>query len=195
MSDSATWRYEIQYGPDGETDYAWVYDLGNNLVCTTKTHHAIAIVAAMRGHASDQSLSVLIKQYALDLRRNASGGDDYPYEYAKATADYLEELIKRAKGNCTCAQAGFPDSCDNCDGLSPSAKEKALRSALERALKQGEDRQCFTFDLLQEIDAALSDTSTDREHGRHIPQTSPAPGCDSGSLSDTSIDCEGNDHA
>src|SRR4029453_2258838 len=50
-----------------------------------------------RDHAPDQSLSVLIKQYALDLRRNASGGDDYPYEYAKATADYLEELIKRAK--------------------------------------------------------------------------------------------------
>jgi hypothetical protein len=71
------------------------------------------------GHALDQSLSVLIKQYALDLRRNASGGDDYPYSFAKATADYLEELIKRAKGNCTCAQAGFPDSCDNCDGLAP----------------------------------------------------------------------------
>ena len=72
---------------------------------------------------SDQSLSVLIKQYALDLRRNASGGDDYPYEYAKATADYLEELIKRAKGNCTCAQAGFPDSCDSCDGLAPTPAE------------------------------------------------------------------------
>ena len=57
-----------------------------------------------------ENLAVLIKQYALDLRRNASGGDDYPYEYAKATADYLEELIKRAKGNCTCAQTGFQDS-------------------------------------------------------------------------------------
>jgi len=62
-------------------------------------------------------LAVLIKQYAIDLRRNASGGDDYPYEYAKATANYLEELVRRAKGNCTCAQAGFPDSCDNCDGV------------------------------------------------------------------------------
>jgi len=67
---------------------------------------------------AEQSLSALVKQYALDLRRNASGGGDYPYEYAKATADYLGELIKRAKGNCTCARAGFPDSCDNCDGIS-----------------------------------------------------------------------------
>jgi hypothetical protein len=40
------WRYEIQHGPDGETDYAWVYDENNNLVCTTKTHYAIAIVNA-----------------------------------------------------------------------------------------------------------------------------------------------------
>jgi len=86
-----------------------------------------------------EDLAVLIKQYALDLRRNASGGDDYPYEYAKATADYLEELIKRAKGNCTCAQAGFPDSCDNCDGFSqtPDRIEEAfghLAGALMQAI-------------------------------------------------------------
>lgn len=61
-------------------------------------------------------LDIAIKQYARDLRHNASGGDDYPFEFAKGVADYLETLIKRAKGNCSCAQAGFPDSCDNCDG-------------------------------------------------------------------------------
>lgn len=38
------WRYEIQHGPDGEADYAWVYDDKNNMVCVAKTHHAIAIV-------------------------------------------------------------------------------------------------------------------------------------------------------
>jgi len=65
-----------------------------------------------------EELAVLIKQYAIDLRRNAGGGDDYPHEFAKGVADYLGILIKRAKGDCTCAQAGFPDSCDNCDGLS-----------------------------------------------------------------------------
>jgi hypothetical protein len=41
------WRYEIQYGPDGEDYYAWVYDEKGNMVCTAKTHHAIAIVKAM----------------------------------------------------------------------------------------------------------------------------------------------------
>lgn len=47
------WRYEIQHGPDGETDYAWVYDDKNNMVCTAKTHHAMAIVAAHSGVALD----------------------------------------------------------------------------------------------------------------------------------------------
>jgi len=42
------------------------------------------------------SLEILIREYARDLRRNSSGGDDYPWEWAKATADYLEILIDRA---------------------------------------------------------------------------------------------------
>jgi hypothetical protein len=42
------------------------------------------------------NLVTLIREYAHDLRRNSSGGDDYPWEYAKATADYLEVLIQRA---------------------------------------------------------------------------------------------------
>lgn len=41
------WRYEIQHGPDGEANYAWVYDGMGNLVCTAKTHHAVAIVERM----------------------------------------------------------------------------------------------------------------------------------------------------
>ena len=40
------WRYEIQHGPDGEANYAWVYR-GKEMICTTKTHHAIAIVSAL----------------------------------------------------------------------------------------------------------------------------------------------------
>jgi hypothetical protein len=38
-----------------------------------------------------------ILEYANDLRRNSSGGDDYPWEYAKATADYLETLITTSR--------------------------------------------------------------------------------------------------
>lgn len=43
------WSYEIQYGPNGEEIYAWVYyhDL---MVCTVKVHHAKMIVEAVNNH-------------------------------------------------------------------------------------------------------------------------------------------------
>lgn len=43
-----------------------------------------------------QSLATLIMEYARDLRNNPSGSDDYPWEWAKATADYLEILLERS---------------------------------------------------------------------------------------------------
>lgn len=41
------WRYEIQHGPTGETDYAWVYGPNGDMVCTAKLHHAFAMVDGM----------------------------------------------------------------------------------------------------------------------------------------------------
>jgi hypothetical protein len=54
---------------------------------------ALAAAPAVGGEA----LETLIREYARDLRRNSSGGDDYPWEWAKGTADYLEILIGRAQ--------------------------------------------------------------------------------------------------
>ena len=42
-------------------------------------------------------LSEAIKEYARDLRRNSSGGDDYPWEFARGVADYLEVLVARSE--------------------------------------------------------------------------------------------------
>lgn len=46
--EAEAWRYEIQYGPEGEANYAWVYR-GKDMVATMKTHHAIAVVNATNG--------------------------------------------------------------------------------------------------------------------------------------------------
>lgn len=48
------WRYEICYGPEGETNYAFVYDAEGTLVSNLKLYHAIAVVDAMngKGHAT-----------------------------------------------------------------------------------------------------------------------------------------------
>lgn len=56
VAQEPAWRYEIQHGPDGETDWAWVYDAENNLVCTAKTYHAAAIVRASSPPATPAGL-------------------------------------------------------------------------------------------------------------------------------------------
>ena len=45
------WRYEIQYGPEGEDTYAWIYKDGQ-FIATMKTWHAREIVEAMNAHPS-----------------------------------------------------------------------------------------------------------------------------------------------
>jgi len=140
------------------------------------------LMPRLSGLAPDQSLSALVKQYAIDLRRNASGGDDYPYEYAKATADYLEELIKRAKGNCTCAQAGFPDSCDNCDGLAPTPANTASLDALYECVRDASTENGEMSDFISTDEMiAISEAVLQKFHV--IPR-----------VSDTSTNCEGKDH-
>ncbi len=42
----SAWKYEIKYGPEGETDYAWIYK-GDLFVATMRTHHAVEIVRAL----------------------------------------------------------------------------------------------------------------------------------------------------
>ena len=56
VAQEPAWRYEIQHGPDGKTDWAWVYDAENNLVCTAKTYHAAAIVRASSPPATSAGL-------------------------------------------------------------------------------------------------------------------------------------------
>lgn len=59
--------------------------------------NAIREIAALRTAPLGQSaLATLLREYASDLRRNSGGSDDYPLEWAKVTADYLEILIDRA---------------------------------------------------------------------------------------------------
>src|SRR5690606_29896425 len=43
---AAMWRYDIQYGPEGEANYAWVY-CGAEMVATMRTYNAHRICKAM----------------------------------------------------------------------------------------------------------------------------------------------------
>lgn len=63
-------------------------------------------------------------------------------------ADHVQEYIT-AKGR----EVKRPDKLRE--------ENAKLRAALTKALREGEDRQCFTYSLLLEIDAALAISSTD----------------------------------
>lgn len=41
--ETKVWRYDIQYGPDGEANYAWVY-FDKEMVCICRITHAKAII-------------------------------------------------------------------------------------------------------------------------------------------------------
>lgn len=43
------WRYEIQYGPEGEDNYAWVY-CGQKMIATMPTWNALEIVEVMNSN-------------------------------------------------------------------------------------------------------------------------------------------------
>lgn len=51
VTDEKTWRYDIQHGPDGEANYAWVYR-GKDMIATMKTHNAKAICDQMNAALS-----------------------------------------------------------------------------------------------------------------------------------------------
>lgn len=41
------WKFHIKHGPEGECDYAWIYDECGRFVGTTKTKYAQRIVEAV----------------------------------------------------------------------------------------------------------------------------------------------------
>lgn len=51
------WSYSINYGPDGEQNYANVYDAAGEFVGNLRTYHAISIVRGM--NAAPAMLSAL----------------------------------------------------------------------------------------------------------------------------------------
>lgn len=53
------WRYDIQYGPNGEANFAWVYDEAGEMVGTMRTRKAAKIVSTM--NAAPDILAALIQ--------------------------------------------------------------------------------------------------------------------------------------
>lgn len=56
MTIAATpWNAQIQYGPEGEANYAWVYADDGEMIGTFRTHHADRIVTAVNAFEANQA--------------------------------------------------------------------------------------------------------------------------------------------
>lgn len=64
----AEWRYSINYGPEGEANYAFVYDEGGHLVSNLKIHHAIAVVEQMNDRAAQAERMARLEEALRDIR-------------------------------------------------------------------------------------------------------------------------------
>lgn len=99
------WRYEIQYGPNGEKIYAWVY-YHNLMVCTAKVHHARLIVEAVNAYeplkarlAEAQEASVELQRHRDHWRGYAYGKRDRPLDFLDGNlvdADRPQTMVERA---------------------------------------------------------------------------------------------------
>ena len=80
------WRYDIQYGPEGEAAYAWVYDAAGQMVGTMRTHQATEIVGTMNGNVE----LIDVAKRMLDYRNR-----DY---VPSSLFSKLDAAISRAEG-------------------------------------------------------------------------------------------------
>lgn len=88
---AAQWRYEVQHGPEGEAYYAWVFNGDNQLVCTTQTRHAKAIVERMNALLPDAAAirADAVRQYK-DAVESVNRSTDREIEAAIRAAAFEE---------------------------------------------------------------------------------------------------------
>ena len=86
-------------GPHNNTLEAFNHGMNHSTGCVDSAcciEEAILALSAEPQAGVGDNLADLIREYASDLRRNSSGGDEYQFELMRSVADYLEILIGRA---------------------------------------------------------------------------------------------------
>jgi len=111
------WRYEIQYGPEGEANYAWIYK-GGLFVATMRTHHAVEIVKAIAALA------------AAEERGRSEERERCAYEQTYAQARKKDQFPqpRRNDGGKPCGECRIQldETCDICGAVNQSTHQSAI---------------------------------------------------------------------
>lgn len=121
------WRYEIKYGPEGEANYAWVYDDKDQMVCTAKLHHALAIVK--RTTPPDSAPSGEAVREALKTARG---------EFIRAGYDEESRIVKLLDAALTAPGASVGEM--NCSPIE-KLMEFVERTAKQKTTDEFEDHE------------------------------------------------------
>jgi len=113
-----TWQYSINYGPDGEANYANVHDADGFFVGNLRTHHAIEIVTSMNALTAERAARERAEQERDVLRSGA--------EYVA-----LRKLVKDAYNE------GFTE------GMREHTSSRGGKPWPDSAAKKALDRICF----------------------------------------------------
>lgn len=161
-SELKPWKYDIQYGPEGEANYAWVYDDQGVMVATMKTHKAKQIVDAMNSRPTPTPCDELVtvgfrySRFGKIPKHHSLG--TYPLSDGDRNAGFSqEELVTRQNAEEVIAakDADFKkleDAWYEAEGKISDleADNKRLREALETLLKLNDDSGPFGGEIYQD---------------------------------------------
>jgi len=91
------WRYDIQYGPDGEAIYAWVYDETGRMVGTMRTFHAATICALASALSAERAAHEQTRQERDMQHGEARNYADLALRAGNETADAIAEVARLRK--------------------------------------------------------------------------------------------------
>jgi len=96
--EAVAWRYEINHGPDGEQNYAMVYDAKGWLVGNLKTFHAVAVVNAMNAEpaSSDAALRGRVAELEAQIERVRDEATRQIGQMGMVGPNWLLETLTRA---------------------------------------------------------------------------------------------------
>lgn len=149
------WRFDIQYGPEGETNYAWVYN-GKDLVATMRTHYAESVVEAMNRRALPpvDGLEVvaldLAKRIEREFYHDQAGG-------AVQTRAKVQVIIAEALSQASSVIAGLKEANEDLmrerTSLIDTKREQIERLTKERdeAVDNGHDWFNVSQDRMERI--------------------------------------------
>jgi len=152
------WKYDIQYGPDGEENYAWVYDNHGAMVATMKTHKAKEIVDRMNTRPATPVEGLDSYEYGFPSMTKVERGGDW-CDRSQAEAIIAVERAQSVRWAASCGELFSEVETLKADNAALTARVKELAEALETE-KNLADRLASALEYIDDYSLSYPDLGT-----------------------------------